>query len=73
MRKKFFTFLRESPFIEGMGRILDFAGIMDGDTVPTKSDAEALREDWVTILKDFHHTFLIVKENGNGGKENEQQ
>ena len=63
MRKKFFTSLRESPFIEGMGRILDFAGIMDGETVPSKSDAEALGEDWDTIMKDFHYTFLIVNEN----------
>lgn len=72
MRKKFLTSLRESPFIEGMGRILDFAGIMDAETVPAKSDAEVLQEDWDTIMKDFHHTFLIVKENGNGSKENEQ-
>jgi hypothetical protein len=73
MFRKFFTSLRESPFIEGMGRLLDFAGIMDLDTVPAKSDAEALREDWDTIMKDFHCTFLIVKENGNGSKENERQ
>jgi hypothetical protein len=73
MFRKFLTSLRESPFIEGMGRILDFAGIMDLDTVPAKSDAEVLQEDWETIMKDFHCTFLILKENRNGSKENEQQ
>jgi hypothetical protein len=25
---RFLNFLRESPFIEGMGRIFDFAGVM---------------------------------------------
>jgi hypothetical protein len=73
MRKKFFTSLRESPFIEGMGRILDFAGIIGGESIPAKSDAEALGDDWETIMKDFHYTLLIVKENGHGSKENQQQ
>jgi hypothetical protein len=40
MFKRFLAFLKESPFIEGMGRILDFAGIIERETVPGKTDTE---------------------------------
>ena len=73
MSKKFFTSLRESPFAEGMGRIFDFFGIMDLDTAPTKSDAEALGEDWAKVLQDYNSSNIIVRENRNDREKNKAQ
>jgi hypothetical protein len=42
MHKRFFASLKESPFIEGMGRIFDFSGIIERGIAPVMSDAEAL-------------------------------
>jgi hypothetical protein len=68
MHKKFLTFLRESPFIEGMGRVLDFLGIMNSDIIPVKSDAEALKDDWRRVQKDYRHSIIVLKVNDNGKK-----
>lgn len=66
MLLKFLTFLRESPFIEGMGRILDFTGIINNGISPKRSDAEALEEDWGKVLGDYKHSFNLTKESVNG-------
>jgi hypothetical protein len=71
MSKKFLTSLRESPFIEGMGRIFDYFGIMDLDPVPTKSDAEALGEDWEKVLRDYNSSNIIVRDNRNDREKNQ--
>ena len=42
MHKRFFASLKESPFIEGMGRIFDFSGIIERGIAPVMSDAEVL-------------------------------
>ena len=42
MFNKFLIALRESPFIEGMGRIFDFFGVIENGIKPTMTEAEAL-------------------------------
>ena len=64
MFKRFLAFLKESPFIEGMGRIFDFAGIIDRETSPGKTDAEKLNEDWNKVMGDFKHSIIILEEKG---------
>jgi hypothetical protein len=61
MHKSFLTSLKESPFIEGMGRILDFRGNTERATAPARSDAEALNEDWGMVLGDYKHSILLVE------------
>jgi hypothetical protein len=73
MFKRFLAFLKESPFIEGMGRIFDFAGIIDRETAPGKTDVEALNEDWNKVMGDFKHFIILVEEKGNDGERNTQQ
>jgi hypothetical protein len=68
MKLKFLNFLRESPFIEGMGRVLDFLGIMNSEVLPAKSDAEALKEDWLNVQKDYRHSIIVLKVHENGKK-----
>jgi hypothetical protein len=68
MLKKLLTSLRESPFIEGMGRIFDFFGIINSAVIPAKSDAEALNDDWEKVLGDFNHTIIIKRRHCNGRK-----
>jgi hypothetical protein len=65
MFKRFLAFLQNSPFIEGMGRIFDFAGIIDTETSPGKTDAEKFKEDWNKIMGDFKHSIIIVEKKGN--------
>ena len=65
MFKRFLASLRESPFIEGMGRIFDFAGIIDSRPAPGKTDAEKLNEDWKKVMGDFKHSIIIVEKKGN--------
>ena len=55
MHKRFFASLKESPFIEGMGRIFDFSGIIERDIAPVMSDVEALNEDWGKVMGDYKH------------------
>ena len=68
MNMKFLTSLRESPFIEGMGRVLDFLGIMNGEVLPAKSDADALKDDWLNVQKDYRHSIIVLKVDENGKK-----
>lgn len=65
---KFLAFLRESPFIEGMGRVLDFPGVINTDILPVKSEPEALKEDWIKVQKDFQHSIIVLKVHENGKK-----
>ena len=73
MHNRFLASLRESPFIEGMGRILDFTGIIERDTVPVKSDAEALNEDWEKVMGDYKHSIILVEERSYAGEKNKQR
>ena len=68
MNLKFLTSLKESPFIEGMGRVLDFLGIMNNGIVPVKSDSEALRDDWSKVQRDYRHSIIVLKVHNNGKK-----
>jgi hypothetical protein len=68
MFKRILASLKASPFIEGMGRILDFTAITKREILHFKSDAEALKEDWDKVLGDYKHSIIIVKENGRGRK-----
>ena len=68
MHLKFLTSLKESPFIEGMGRVLDFLGIINGNSLPAKTDAEALNDDWGKVLGDYKHSFILIRTNNNGTK-----
>lgn len=68
MNIKFLTSLKESPFIEGMGRVMDFLGNINADPLPAKTDAEALNDDWEKVLGDFNHSFILIKDNNNGKK-----
>jgi hypothetical protein len=61
MNMRFLTSLKESPFIEGMGRVLDFLGIINGDPQPTKTDAEALNDDWGKVLGDYSDSIIIIR------------
>jgi hypothetical protein len=65
---KFLAFLRESPFIEGMGKVLDFLGVINTDILPVKSDVEALKDDWIKVQKDFRHSIIVLKVHENGKK-----
>jgi hypothetical protein len=65
MNMKFLTSLKESPFIEGMGRILDFLGIINGDSLPVKTDAEALNDDWGKVLGDYSDSIIIIRTQNN--------
>ena len=65
---KFLAFLKESPFIEGMGRVLDFSGLINTDILPVKSDPEALKDDWIKVQKDFQHSIIVLKVHENGKK-----
>jgi hypothetical protein len=65
---KFLAFLKESPFIEGMGRVLDFLGVMNTGILPVKSEAEALKDDWIKVQKDFRHSIIVLKVHENGKK-----
>ena len=65
---KFLAFLKESPFIEGMGRVLDFLGVLNTDILPVKRDTEALKEDWIKVQKDFRHSIIVLKVHANGKK-----
>ena len=73
MFKRLLAFLQNSPFIEGMGRILDFAGVIERETAPGKNDAEALNEDWNKVMGDFKHFIILVEKKGNDGERNTQQ
>ena len=73
MFKRFLAFLQNSPFIEGMGRILDFAGIIERETAPGKTDTEELKEDWNKVMWDFKHFIILVEKKGNDGERNAQQ
>ena len=65
---KFLAFLKESPFIEGMGRVLDFLGVMNTGILPVKSETEALKDDWIKVQKDFRHSIIVLKVHANGKK-----
>jgi hypothetical protein len=65
---KILTFLRESPFIEGMGRILDFFGVINTGILPVKSEPEALKDDWIKVQKDYRHSIIVLKVHENGKK-----
>jgi hypothetical protein len=73
MFKRFLAFLKESPFIEGMGRIFDFTGIMERGIAPAMTDAELLKADWNKVMGDFKHFIILVEEKGDGGKRDTQQ
>ena len=73
MHKRFFASLKESPFIEGMGRIFDFSGIIERGIAPAMSDAEALNEDWGKVMGDYKHSIIIVEEKRNDGEKSHQQ
>ena len=73
MFKRFLAFLKESPFIEGMGRIFDFMGVIESGLKPTMTDAEALNEDWKKVMGDFKHFIILVEKKGNDGERNTQQ
>jgi hypothetical protein len=68
MLLKFLAFLRESPFIEGMGRVLDFLGVINTAILPVKSELEALKDDWIKVQKDFRHSIIVLKVHENGKK-----
>jgi hypothetical protein len=68
MFRRILASLKASPFVEGMGRILDFTAIIKRESLQFKSDAESLREDWDKILGDYKHSIIIIKENGRGRK-----
>ena len=73
MFKRFLAFLKESPFIEGMGRIFDFMGVIENGIAPAMTEAEALNEDWKKVMGDFKHFIILVEEKGDGGKRDTQQ
>jgi hypothetical protein len=64
---RFLNFLRESPFIEGMGKILDFRGIIGRNTLPAMSDAEILAADWKKVMRDYKHSIIIIEEKTRDG------
>jgi hypothetical protein len=68
MLKKFLISLQESPFIEGMGRIFDFFGVIETGSKRTMTDTEAMNEDWNKVLGDFKHFVILVEEKGNDGE-----
>ena len=73
MFKRFLAFLQNSPFIEGMGRILDFAGIIESGIQPTMTEEEELNEDWKKVMGDFKHSIIIVEKKGNDRERITQQ
>jgi hypothetical protein len=73
MFKRFLAFLKESPFIEGMGSILNFTGIIGSPIPPGRTNAEALNEDWKKVMGDFKHLIILVEEKGHDGERNTQQ
>jgi hypothetical protein len=62
MFKRFLAFLKESPFIEGMGRVFDFFGVIESSNDDEKKDTE-----------DFKHLIILVEEKGHGRERNTQQ
>jgi hypothetical protein len=62
MFKRFLAFLKESPFIEGMGRVFDFFGVIESSNDDEKKDTG-----------DFKHLIILVEEKGHGRERNTQQ
>ena len=73
MFRRFLEFLKESPFIEGMGKILDFRGIIGRNSLPAISDAEALAAGWKKVMGDYNHSIIIIEEKTRDGKKNKQR
>ena len=67
MFKRLLEFLKESPFVEGMGKILDFRRIIGRNTLPAISDAEALAANWEKVMGDYKHSIIIIEEKIHDG------
>lgn len=73
MFKRFLASLKESPFIEGMGRIFDFMGVIESGIKPTLTEEEALKEDWKKVMGDFKHSIIIVEKKSDDRERITQQ
>jgi hypothetical protein len=73
MFKRFLSFLKESPFIEGMGRILDFMRVIESGIRPIMRDAESLNEYREKDMGDFKHFIILVEKKGNDAERITQQ
>jgi hypothetical protein len=62
MHLKFLDSLRKSPFIEGMGRVFDFFGVIESSNEDEKKDTG-----------DFKHLIILVEKKGNEGEGITQQ
>ena len=67
MFKKFLSILKESPFVEGMGKILDFRGIIGRNSLSANNTAEALAADWKKVMGDYNHSIIIIEEKNHDG------
>ena len=64
MHLKFLDSLSKSPFIEGMGRVFDFFGVIESPIPPGGNDAEFLNEYREKDMGDFKHSIIILEEKG---------
>jgi hypothetical protein len=68
MHLKFLDSFSKSPFIEGMGRVFDFFGVIESPILPERNDAESLNKYREKDMGDFKHSIIIVEEKGHGGE-----
>jgi hypothetical protein len=62
MHLKFLESIRKSPFIEGMGRVFDFFGVIESSNDDEKKD-----------MGDFKHLIILVEKKGDDGEGITQQ
>ena len=57
-----------SPFLEGVARTFDFAGIIDDLSPLPDVQKDPIRNDWKAVASDYQCSVRIINEECNGNK-----
>jgi len=57
-----------SPFLEGIARCFDFAGLFNDFTLPPNQAADPIAQDWQAVCSDYDNSIKIINEELNADK-----
>ena len=57
-----------SPFLEGIARTFDLAGVFNDKLLPDLQSPNPIADDWYAIGNDYNNSIKIIGEGNNGNK-----
>jgi hypothetical protein len=56
---------KRSPFLSGIARCFDIAGLFSDITIPDSNESNQILNDWQAVGLDYHNSIKIVNEELN--------